>query len=100
MASRMAHGRYTVSRLINGSKRNCRTLTGLHYRKPSSYPPKAHSASPSRLYSTSLGVEAQSATTPSNTTVTKDPYWQRVSVWKDVGEDEFLRYRWQVSQFL
>ena len=24
------------------------------------------------------------------------PYWQKIGRWKDVGEDEFLSYRWQV----
>lgn len=27
------------------------------------------------------------------------PYWQKISRWKDVGEDEFLSYRWQVLLF-
>jgi hypothetical protein len=26
------------------------------------------------------------------------PYWKHIDIWKDVGEHEFLSYRWQVSQ--
>lgn len=25
-----------------------------------------------------------------------DPYWQKVGIWKDVPEDKFLNYQWQV----
>lgn len=28
-----------------------------------------------------------------------DPYWQRIGIWKDVPEDKFLNYQWQVSHF-
>jgi len=26
-----------------------------------------------------------------------DPYWQRLELWKDATEEEFLSYKWQVS---
>lgn len=26
-----------------------------------------------------------------------DPYWQKLDLWKDVPEDKFLSYQWQVS---
>jgi hypothetical protein len=26
-----------------------------------------------------------------------DPYWQKLKLWKDATEDEFLSYKWQVS---
>lgn len=26
-----------------------------------------------------------------------DPYWQRIGIWRDVPEDKFLNYQWQVS---
>jgi len=26
------------------------------------------------------------------------PYWQKIPLWKDVNEDEFLSYQWQVNK--
>jgi hypothetical protein len=28
----------------------------------------------------------------------RDPYWQKIPIWKDVPETDFLSYQWQVSR--
>lgn len=34
-----------------------------------------------------------------STSVTQEPYWQKIKPWKDVPAEEFKSYRWQVCSF-
>ena len=42
-------------------------------------------------------LATDSMPTPFQPQAERTLYWQHIGVWKDVREDEFLSYRWQVS---